>query len=56
MFLYVSGTFKKVFGAWALIEAEILTSPLPHAFAQLSPVLGAGTLPAWVCQHASQVI
>ena len=28
----------------ALIEAEILTSPLPHAFAQFSPVLGTGTL------------
>ena len=32
----------------ALIEAEILTSPLPLAFAQLSPVLSADTLPAGV--------
>ena len=28
----------------ALIEVEILTSSLPHAFAQFSPVLGTGTL------------
>ena len=32
----------------ALIEAEILTSPLPYVFAQLGPVLGTGTLSAGV--------
>ena len=48
MFLCVSGTCKKVFGAWALIEAEILTSPLPHVFADLGLVLGTGTLPTGV--------
>ena len=29
----------------ALIEAEILTPPLPHVFPQLGPVLDTGTLP-----------
>ena len=28
----------------ALIDAEILTSPLPHIFAQLGPLLGADAL------------
>ena len=32
----------------ALIEAEILTSPLPHVFAQLGLVLGTGALPTGV--------
>ena len=32
----------------ALIEAEILTSPLPHIFAQCGPGLGAGALPMGV--------
>ena len=31
-----------------LIEVEILTSPLPHVFAQLGPVLGTGYLPTGV--------
>ena len=48
MFLCVSRTYIKYLVHGALIEAEILTSQLPHAFAQLSPVLSAGTLPAGV--------
>ena len=40
--------FQKNLVNGALIEAEILTCPLPHVFAQLSPVLSAGTLPAGV--------
>ena len=32
----------------ALIETEILTSPLPHVFAQLGQCLGTGTLPMGV--------
>ena len=48
MFLFVSGTCKKDLVQRALIEAEILTSPLPHVFAQLGLVLGASTLPAGV--------
>ena len=32
----------------ALIEAQILTSPLPHIFAQCGPGLGAGALPMGV--------
>ena len=43
MFLCVSGASKK-FGAWGLIEAEILTSPLPNVFAQLGLGLGADAL------------
>ena len=39
---------QKYLAHGALIEAEILTSPLPHVFAQLGPVLGNGTLPAGV--------
>ena len=48
MFLCVSGTSKKNLVYGAIIEAEILTSQLPHVFAQLSPVLGTGTLPTGV--------
>ena len=36
----------------ALIEAEIMTSPLPHVFSQLSPVLKLALCPQ-VCQHQS---
>ena len=36
------------FGAWALTEAEVLTSPLPHVISQLGPVLGTDTLPTGV--------
>ena len=32
----------------SLIEADTLTTPLPHAFGQLSPVLGDSTLPTGV--------
>ena len=47
MFLCALGTSKNlVYGA--LIEADILTFPLPHVFVQLSPVLGTGTLPMGV--------
>ena len=45
MFPCVSGTSKKYLVHGALIEAEILTSTLPHAFAQFNPILSAGTLP-----------
>ena len=43
--LCVSGTSKTILVHEALIEVEILTSQLPHVFPQLSPILGAGTLP-----------
>ena len=36
---------KNNFGAWALIEAEILTSPLSHVFGQLGLDLGTGAPP-----------
>ena len=52
MFLCVSGTSKKYLVHGPLIEAGILTSPLPHVFAQLGPVLGTGTLPAGVSTPA----
>ena len=48
MFPCVSGTSKKYLVHGALVEAEILTSTLPHAFVQLNPVLSAGTLPEGV--------
>ena len=48
MFLCVLGTSKKYLVHGALIEAGILTSTLPHAFAQCNPVLSAGTLPKGV--------
>ena len=48
MFICLSGTSKTILVHGALIEVEILTSPLPHVFAQPSPVLGAGTLPMGV--------
>ena len=48
MFLCVSGTSKKNLVNGALIEAEILTCPLPHVFSQPGPVLIVGTLPAGV--------
>ena len=48
MCLCVSGTSRKYLVHGALIEAEILTSTLPHAFVQLNPVLSAGTLPKGV--------
>ena len=44
MFLCVLGTSKKYLVHWTLIEAEI--------FAQSSPVLGTGTLPAGVSTPA----
>ena len=48
MFLCVSETSKENLVHWALIEVDILTSPLPHIFAQLGLVLGASALPAGV--------
>ena len=39
-------------GAWALTEAEVLTSPLPHVISQLGPVLGTGYLPTGVSKPA----
>ena len=45
---YVSKEPPKNLVHGALIEAEILTSPLPHVFAQLGLVLGAGALPMGV--------
>ena len=49
MCLYVSETsHRSNVVQEALIEAEILTSPLCHVFAQFGPVLGTGTLPAGV--------
>ena len=48
MFLCVSGTFKKYLVHGTLIEAVILTSPLPNVFAQPGLVLGTGTLPVGV--------
>ena len=52
MFLCVLGTSKKYSVHGPLIEAGILTSTLPHAFAQLNPVLSAGTLPKGVSTPA----
>ena len=46
--LCISETSKKDLVPRALIEAEILTSPLPHVFAQLGPFLGADALPMGV--------
>ena len=37
----------------ALIDAEILTSPLPHVFAQFSPVVWVLALCPWASQHLS---
>ena len=48
MFLCVSGTSKQNVVYGALIEAEILTSPLPNEFAQLGLDLGASALPMGV--------
>ena len=45
---YVSQESPKIFGAWALIDAEILNPPLPHVFAQLGPVFGTDALPTGV--------
>ena len=39
MFLWVSETFKQNVVHEALIDAEILTSPLPYIIAQLDPVI-----------------
>ena len=38
MFLCVSGTSQKNLVYEAIIQAEILISPLPHVYAQLSPI------------------
>ena len=46
--LCFSGTSKTILVHEALIEIEILTSQLPYVFPQLSPILGAGTLPPGV--------
>ena len=48
MFLCVTGTSKEHLVHGALIEAEILTSTLPHVFAQLGLALVTGTLAAGV--------
>ena len=53
MFLCVSGTSKRNLVCGTIIEAEILTSPLPYVFAQFSQVLGAGT---HGCVNTSQVV
>ena len=47
-YVYVSEELLKNLVHGALIEAEILTSPLCHVFAQYVPVLGTGTLSAGV--------
>ena len=51
IFLFVSGTSKKNLVHGALMEVEILTSPLPHVFSQLGPVFGALALCPQLCQH-----
>ena len=44
VFLCLAGTSKNNLVHGALIDAEILTSQLPHVFAQLGPLLGADAL------------
>ena len=55
MFLCVSGTSQKNLVYRAIIEAEILTSPLPHIYAQLSHIFGCWhSVCGWV--NTSQVV
>ena len=54
MFLCVSGTSKEIFGAWTLIEAEILTSPLPMYLLNLAHF--GYWYSACRCVNTSQVI
>ena len=54
MFLCVSETSKPNLVHGALMEAKILTSPLPHAFAQLGLVLCTGNLPMGVSTPPKQ--
>ena len=44
-------TLQKYLMPGALIESEILSSPLPHVFAELCLVLWALVLHLWICQH-----
>ena len=55
MFLCVSGTCKKKLEYGSLMKAEILTSPLPHLFAQISLVFGHWHC-ACRCINTSQVV
>ena len=54
MFLCVLETSKNL-GDWALIDAEILTSPLFHVFAQLGPVIQSHCFSCG-CVNTSQVV
>ena len=47
MFLCISGTSKKI-GVWGPNRSWDIDLPFPHVFAQLSPVLDAGTVPTVV--------